>query len=124
MPDLPQQGGGAPAPGGAPQGQPPQGGGGDPSGGGGIAQAITMVDATVYKIAQAVAANKQLPDDVKQAWNAALTALRAAEQALIKAAGGNGQPDSDEEAAGGATTTQQGGNGGAVPVSHQNMRGQ
>lgn len=130
MPDMPQGGAPAPAPGGAPQGapapqggQPPQGGGDPQSGGGGIAEAIAQVDSTVNAIAQAVAQNPKVPDEVKAAWQDALGALRKAEQALVQAAGGEGgdsEPDEDDQ---GTTTMEQGGSKGAVPMSHQSMRG-
>lgn len=128
MPDMPQ--GGAPAPsGGAPAGAAPGGApGGQPQGaapGGGMGEAIVQVDATLNKITQTVA-QSQLPAEVKSGFQAALTAFRGASQALVKAAGGQplggGQePDGDE--GGGAVTPQQGGSGGAMPMSHQNMRG-
>ena len=112
MPDLP-----SPAPGGAPPDSAPAGG--DSPGGGGITEAITQADGLLNKIASAIASSK-LPDDVKSAWQAALAAVRAAETALVDAAGG-GEPAPDE--AEGATTMEQGGAKGAVPMSHQNMRG-
>lgn len=124
MPDMPQGGAPAPAPAQDPsQGQPDPG-----QGGGGIADAIASVDATVNKIAQAVASNDKVSDDVKAAWQDALAALRKAEQALVSMVGGD-QEDAqdggdDEEAEGeGPTSMQQGGNKGAVPMTHQNMRG-
>jgi len=139
MPDMPQGGGqGAPygggqPPGGAPGGQPPQGGapGGQPPGGpqgGGIAQALVMVDQTLNKIATAVGQNQQIPDDVKAAAQDALNAYRKFENALVKAAGGEPQGQSDDDGdegpgGPGTTTPQQGGRGGAVPMSHQSMRG-
>ncbi len=125
MPDMPQ--GGAPAPAGPPAQSPPQG---DPQGappgggGGGIGDAIIQVDSTLNKITQAVTQNAKLGDDVKSAFQQALSAFRGAAQALVKAADGDGpdqEPDGDES--GGAVTPQQGGASGAVPVSHQNMRG-
>lgn len=82
-----------------------------------------MVDQTLTKIVQAASQSK-LPPDVKSAFQAALEAFRQAEQALMKAAGGEGgEPDEDDEQASGATTMQQGGSGGAAPLSHQNLRG-
>ncbi len=115
MPDMPQAPGGtppssAPTPDGAPAG-------------GGITDAIAQCDALVNKIASAVA-QSQMPDEIKSAWSDALAALRKAEQALVQAAGGeaDGQPEPDEDDQG-TTTMEQGGAKGAVPMSHQSMRG-
>lgn len=91
--------------------------------GGGIAEAIQAVDQMANKIAQAVAQNDKIPDEVKADWQAAVAALRKAEESLVAAAGGEapqGEPDADE--AGGAASMEQGG-GNAVPMTHQNMRG-
>lgn len=121
MPDLPQ-----PAPGGAPppaaDAAPPSGGDAPPSGGG-ITDAITQIDGLMLKLSSAVG-KSQLPDDVKAAWSGALKALRDAEASLVNAAGGeaDGQPEPDADDQG-ATTMEQGGAKGAVPMSHQNMRG-
>lgn len=125
---MPQ--GGAPAPAGAPPsaaptGQPPQGG--DPQGGpgGGVGEAIVQVDQLLNKLTQAVSQNDQLGDDVKSAFQDALSSFRGAATALVKAAGGDGsqEPDADDQGGGGAVTPEQGGAGGAVPMSHQNLRG-
>jgi hypothetical protein len=118
MPDMPQ------APGGAPASAPPAGGAPAPGGdspGGGITDAIAQCDALVNKIASAVA-QSQMPDEIKSAWSDALGALRKAEQALVQAAGG-GEPEPDADDEGGATTMEQGGAKGAVPMTHQSMRG-
>ena len=119
MPDMPQQG--------APQGAPAQGdqgGAGGPPQGGGIADAIVQVDQTLYKITQAAQANPQVPKEVKDNAQAALSAFRTFSQSLVKAVGGeaDGQPEPDEDDAGGTTTPEQGASG-AVPMSHANMRG-
>ncbi len=122
MPDMPQGGPPAAAPGPSPApggGAPPP----DQGDGGGIGQAIITVDQTLNKITQAVTQNPQLQDDVKKAFSDALTAFRGASQLLVKAAGGGGESEPDGDEAGGATSPEQGGAGGAVPMTHAPMRG-
>ncbi len=117
MPDMPQ-----PAPGGAPPASAPPAGAPAPGGGAGFTEAITQCDALLSKISSAVAQSK-ITDDVKSLGQAALAAFRQFENALLQAAGGEGgepEPDGDE---GGPTTMEQGGAKGAMPMSHQNMRG-
>ncbi len=121
MPDMPQAG--APPQDPAAAEQPPAEGGG---GGAGFADTITKVDGALYKMTQFVSANEKLGDDVKGAFQTALDSFRSATQVLMAAMGGEGAVAPEEEAppeGGGAVTTQQGGAGGAVPMSHQAMRG-
>lgn len=120
MPDMPQ-----PAPGAAPAQPAPQGGGdAQQPQGGGFVDALVATDAQLAKITSAIAQNDKIPDEVKQQFAQALQAWRSGLTALEQAAGGDGggEPDEDDQG-GGATTMQQGGAKGAVPMTHQNMRG-
>ncbi len=89
--------------------------------GGGIADAIAQTDAMISKITEAVTQNAQLPDEVKQAFQGAAESWKGAVQALTGAAGGGeqGPPDGGP----GAVPAEAGASGGAVPMSHQMMRG-
>ncbi len=87
--------------------------------GGGIADAIAQTDAMVTKIVEAVSQSGQLPDEVKQAFQGAGESWKGAVQALTGAAGGGESPDGGP----GAVPAEAGASGGAVPMSHQMMRG-
>ena len=93
-----------------------------------MGEAIVQADGLVSKITQVISQSDKVGDDVKKLWATALTSLRAASQALVKAIGGGGgegegEPDEDDQGAGGTTTPQQGGSAGAVPMTHASMRG-
>ncbi len=118
MPDMPQPGAQAPvppqaAPGGAPA---------DPAaaGGGSITDALAQVDQALAKITEAVTANPQLGDDVKQGFADALSSFRGASTALAGNDGGGA--DEQEQPSESGPVSQQGGPG-AMPMSHQNMKG-